>query len=102
MKFTHRLMKLEDGRWTTVHKNEVEKFKKLGYEMGPESMGAAKWHIDDALAFEKYGKAYQHKGKYRGMVAIKQKSGLTGYVKQENVEAHLKDGDKLGDVKDIE
>lgn len=94
-------MKLENGEWTTIHKDEVDKFRAKGYEIGPKAKSPAKWDIEHALMFEKYGKAYQDEGEHRGDIAIKQKSGKTGYAKQKNVQSHLDQGDKLGNIKDI-
>ena len=104
MKYTHRIMYLENGERTTVHESEVEKFRAKGYKFGAKTRGAAKWDIEEGQAIEKYGeKAYiETPGHYQGQIAMVNKEGRTHVVPKEKVDFHLKAGHKLGDKKNLQ
>ena len=104
MKFTHRIMFLENGERTTVHESEVEKFRAKGYKFGPKTRGAARWDIEEGQAIEKYGeKAYiETPGHYQGKIAMVDKEGKTHAAKQSDVERYLKAGHELGDKKNLQ
>lgn len=95
-------MKLDDGRWTTIHKDEKAKFAKLGKTFGPEARGAATWHKEEALAIEKYGiDAYIFDKRYEGQIAMVNTEGRTHAAKQSDVARYLKAGHKLGNEKNL-
>ena len=104
MKYTHRIMFLENGERTTVHLDNVDKFEKKGYKFGAKTRGAAKWDIEEGQAIEKYGeKAYiETPGHYQGQIAMVDKEGRTHAAKQSDVERYLKAGHKLGDKKNLQ